>query len=204
SASRRLSLTRTCSAPKHGPTELHQYLGAWPVVAPRVVLRGARVRKRLKALRAQAEHRDSNGRDGMTLPLASPHSAHEHQESGLVAHDGDMPLVPLRGLAIASNVLFILYGIAGQLYPVLLLHAVLLPVNVVKIVPSAAASATRQWQQDKGGPAAPRRAVTRLETSRWVPMMDGTSRLLPVPSQRAHVCADWCRKFHPFFTKFFR
>jgi hypothetical protein len=43
-------------------------------------------------------------------------------------------IVPLRGLAIASNVLFILYGIAGQLYPVLLLHAVLLPVNIVKIV----------------------------------------------------------------------
>jgi hypothetical protein len=43
-------------------------------------------------------------------------------------------IVPLRGLAIASNVLFIVYGIAGQLYPVLLLHAVLLPVNIVKIV----------------------------------------------------------------------
>jgi hypothetical protein len=27
-------------------------------------------------------------------------------------------IVPLRGLAIASNVLFILYGIAGHLYPV--------------------------------------------------------------------------------------
>jgi hypothetical protein len=43
-------------------------------------------------------------------------------------------IVPLRGLAIASNVLFILYGTSGRLYPVLLLHAVLLPVNVVKIV----------------------------------------------------------------------
>jgi hypothetical protein len=43
-------------------------------------------------------------------------------------------IVPLRGLAIASNVLFILYGVAGQVYPVLLLHAVLLPVNIVKIV----------------------------------------------------------------------
>ena len=43
-------------------------------------------------------------------------------------------IVPLRGLAIASNVLFILYGIAGHLYPVLLLHSVLLPVNVAKIV----------------------------------------------------------------------
>ena len=43
-------------------------------------------------------------------------------------------IVPLRGLAIASNVLFIFYGIAGQLYPVLFLHAMLLPVNIVKIV----------------------------------------------------------------------
>jgi hypothetical protein len=43
-------------------------------------------------------------------------------------------IVPLRGLAIASNVLFIVYGIAGQLYPVLLLHALLLPINVTKMV----------------------------------------------------------------------
>jgi hypothetical protein len=43
-------------------------------------------------------------------------------------------IVSLRGLAIASNVLFILYGIAGHLYPVFFLHAILLPVNIVKIV----------------------------------------------------------------------
>ena len=43
-------------------------------------------------------------------------------------------IVPLRGLAIASNILFICYGIVGHLYPVLLLHAVLLPINIVKIV----------------------------------------------------------------------
>jgi len=43
-------------------------------------------------------------------------------------------IVPLRGLAIASNVLFIVYGIAGQLYPVLLLHALLLPIKVTKMV----------------------------------------------------------------------
>jgi CRP/FNR family transcriptional regulator, cyclic AMP receptor protein len=43
-------------------------------------------------------------------------------------------ILPLRGLAIASNVLVICYGTAGQLYPVLFLHAVLLPVNIVKIV----------------------------------------------------------------------
>ena len=43
-------------------------------------------------------------------------------------------VVPLRRLAIANNVLFVVYGIAGQLYPVLLLHALLLPINITKIV----------------------------------------------------------------------
>ena len=43
-------------------------------------------------------------------------------------------IFPLRGLAIASNILFIVYGTAGQLYPVLLLHALLLPINISKIV----------------------------------------------------------------------
>jgi hypothetical protein len=42
-------------------------------------------------------------------------------------------ILPLRGLAIASNILFIVYGFAAQLYPVLLLHAVLLPINISKI-----------------------------------------------------------------------
>ena len=42
-------------------------------------------------------------------------------------------ILPLRGLAIASNILFIVYGLAAQLYPVLLLHAVLLPINIGKI-----------------------------------------------------------------------
>ena len=43
-------------------------------------------------------------------------------------------IFPLRGLAIASNILFIVYGTAAQLYPVLLLHALLLPINIIKIV----------------------------------------------------------------------
>src|SRR3954462_6627414 len=42
-------------------------------------------------------------------------------------------ILPLRGLAIASNILFIVYGFAAQLYPVLFLHAVLLPINISKI-----------------------------------------------------------------------
>jgi len=70
------------------------------------------------------------------LVSLSQHSANGPKEAALMvlATFCMDTIVPLRGLAIASNLLFILYGIAGQLYPVLLLHAVLLPVNIVKIV----------------------------------------------------------------------
>ncbi|HSP94384.1 MAG TPA: hypothetical protein VLU06_07520, partial [Thermoanaerobaculia bacterium] len=36
-------------------------------------------------------------------------------------------MIPLRSVAIASNVAFMTYGFAGRLYPVLVLHSVLLP-----------------------------------------------------------------------------
>ena len=42
-------------------------------------------------------------------------------------------MIPLRWVAIASNVVFITYGAAGRIYPVLLLHAVLLPMNVLRL-----------------------------------------------------------------------
>jgi hypothetical protein len=39
----------------------------------------------------------------------------------------------LRLLAIGSNILFILFGSMAHIYPVLLLHIVLLPVNVARL-----------------------------------------------------------------------
>jgi hypothetical protein len=39
----------------------------------------------------------------------------------------------LRWIAIASNVAFIAYGYLGELAPVLLLHALLLPVNIYRL-----------------------------------------------------------------------
>ncbi|MBV9458594.1 MAG: hypothetical protein JO141_13890 [Bradyrhizobium sp.] len=42
-------------------------------------------------------------------------------------------IVPLRAMALASNLLFISYGLLAHIYPVLLLHIVLLPVNVFKL-----------------------------------------------------------------------
>jgi hypothetical protein len=43
-------------------------------------------------------------------------------------------MIPLRCLAIASNVAFITYGSLGHLRPVLFLHLVLLPLNVLRLV----------------------------------------------------------------------
>ena len=42
--------------------------------------------------------------------------------------------ITMRGFAIAANVLFIAYGILANLPPILALHLVLLPINVVKFI----------------------------------------------------------------------
>ncbi len=43
-------------------------------------------------------------------------------------------MIPLRVIAIASNLAFVVYGLGHQLYPVLVLHALLLPVNCLRLV----------------------------------------------------------------------
>jgi hypothetical protein len=43
-------------------------------------------------------------------------------------------IVHLRILAVLSNVLFASYGALADLYPVFLLHAILLPINLLKLV----------------------------------------------------------------------
>ena len=42
--------------------------------------------------------------------------------------------VPLRAVAICSNVLFAAFGALAHIYPVLVLHAVLLPINIVRLM----------------------------------------------------------------------
>jgi hypothetical protein len=42
-------------------------------------------------------------------------------------------IVSLRSVAIASNVLFIVYGMLGHIYPVFFLHITLLPINLIKL-----------------------------------------------------------------------
>jgi CRP/FNR family cyclic AMP-dependent transcriptional regulator len=43
-------------------------------------------------------------------------------------------MVPLRVVAIGSNVLFATFGALAHIYPVLVLHVILLPVNVARLV----------------------------------------------------------------------
>jgi hypothetical protein len=42
-------------------------------------------------------------------------------------------ILALRALALLSNVLFILYGLCAHIYPVLMLHVILLPINLIKL-----------------------------------------------------------------------
>ena len=42
-------------------------------------------------------------------------------------------MIPLRAIALGSNVLFCLYGAAAHIYPVLILHAVLFPINAYRL-----------------------------------------------------------------------
>ena len=42
-------------------------------------------------------------------------------------------MLPLRACAIASNIAFIVYGFFGEIYPVLVLHLVLLPLNIKRL-----------------------------------------------------------------------
>lgn len=43
-------------------------------------------------------------------------------------------MIPLRVIAIGSNIAFIVYGYFGHLYPVLILHLVLLPMNIWRTI----------------------------------------------------------------------
>ena len=76
--------------------------------------------------------------------LAWAHSSHLHGwgddiigyiASALVLATFSMKSMrTLRSTAIASNVAFISYAVAADMRPILILHSILLPVNVVRLV----------------------------------------------------------------------
>jgi CRP/FNR family transcriptional regulator, cyclic AMP receptor protein len=43
-------------------------------------------------------------------------------------------MIPLRVIGIVSNIAFMTYALGGRLYPVLILHAILLPLNCLRLV----------------------------------------------------------------------
>ena len=51
-------------------------------------------------------------------------------------------MVALRSMAIASNLAFIAYGVLADLSPVLVLHLLLLPVNVLRLAGWRASTST--------------------------------------------------------------
>ena len=55
-------------------------------------------------------------------------------------------MVTLRALGIASNLAFIAYGVLAGIHPVLLLHLILLPVNICRLI---------ELLKRRGGPATP-------------------------------------------------
>jgi hypothetical protein len=42
-------------------------------------------------------------------------------------------ILAFRTLALLSNVLFILYGLCAHIHPVLILHIILFPINLIKL-----------------------------------------------------------------------
>ncbi|KAA2242326.1 hypothetical protein [Salinarimonas soli] len=66
-------------------------------------------------------------------------------------------MLPMRLSAVGANVLFIAYGFAGGFYPILLLHLVLIPINLTRLLgtlrrsarlPSPQAPLMEDWRPD--------------------------------------------------------
>lgn len=65
-------------------------------------------------------------------------------------------MVPLRLVAIVSNVLFVSYGYVAHIHPVLLLHAALLPINVARLATHPDCRGLNWLHQNRFAPAAAR------------------------------------------------
>ncbi len=64
-------------------------------------------------------------------------------------------MLPLRAIAIASNVAFISYGLQTGIMPVLLLHLLLLPMNLIRLAQTLRKHLRqRELADDKAGPSA--------------------------------------------------
>jgi hypothetical protein len=83
-------------------------------------------------------------------------------------------LIPLWALANTSNVTFILYGYWAGIEPVLLLHVILLPVNVFRLLQALQVGVfsrlPQSWRRQRAGPSAHparRGGVYSSDTPAW-------------------------------------
>ena len=101
-------------------------------------------------------------------------------------------MVALRLLAITSNVAFIAYGALADIHPVLLLHVVLLPVNVLRIAESWTGSLPRSTGTEPLHP--PRRERNRCSlrrltfASRWQADQSSRGHTPPVKDAPSTEC----------------
>jgi hypothetical protein len=63
-------------------------------------------------------------------------------------------MVPLRLVAILSNMLFLSYGYLADIHPVFLLHAALLPINLVRLATHQDGAVLNRLRQISFAPAA--------------------------------------------------
>ena len=78
----------------------------------------------------------------------SDHDALGFLASGLVLTTFWMrDMLALRLVAIASNVAFMTYGHAAHILPVMVLHAILLPVNLWRVLPMLRGASARWFEQ---------------------------------------------------------
>jgi hypothetical protein len=60
-------------------------------------------------------------------------------------------MVPLRALAIASNIAFVAYAVVAGLGPILLLHSVMLPLNILRLREALGAGGQPMVDGEPGG-----------------------------------------------------
>ena len=80
-------------------------------------------------------------------------------------------MLPLRALAISSNLAFISYGYIDALWPIVILHAAMLPMNVVRFCEAFLAARGAPKRRDDaapplGAPLLPVAGVSRDATGR--------------------------------------
>lgn len=104
----------------------------------------------------------------------------------------------LRSLAIVSNVVFIMYAALAHLAPVLLLHALLLPLNVWRLRDALRADGMVQWQAAVVSRNRDGHPIRHGRCCAAIRFLRRPARLAECPRRRW----DWRRRFPDEFGRF--